>query len=113
MDDGGHGRRRTYQGGCPCPACLAANAAYSRRYRAAQRAGRPPLGARVPAREALRAIARLVAEGYRRADIARGLGRHPDRAHPDLNIGRHGAAVTWRTVYRLKVLVRRVDRLEA
>jgi hypothetical protein len=108
-----HGRRRSYQCGCACPACLAANAAYSRRYRAAQRADRPVLGARAPARAALTIVAQLLAEGYRRADIARGLGRRPARPWPELSIGRRGAAVTWRTVYRLKVLLRRLDRLEA
>jgi hypothetical protein len=107
-----HGRRRSYQCGCACPACLAANAAYSRRYRAAQRAGRPVLGAHAPAREALKVVRVLLAEGYRRADIARGLGRQPARPWPELTIGRRGAAVTWRTVYRLKVLLRRLDRLE-
>jgi hypothetical protein len=113
MEDGRHGRRRTYQQGCPCPACLAANTTYSRTYRAALRAGRPPLGAHAPAREALKVVQALLAEGYRRSDIARGLGRRPDRPYPELTIGRHGAAVTWRTVYRLKVLVRRLDRLDA
>ena len=34
-------RRRTYQCGCGCPACTAANTEYIARYRAAQRAGRP------------------------------------------------------------------------
>jgi hypothetical protein len=113
MEDGRHGRRRTYQQGCPCPACVAANTAYSRAYRAALRAGRPPLGAHAPTREAVTVVTALLAEGYRRWEIARGLGRRPDRPYPELTIGRHGAAVTWRTVYRLKVLRRRLDRLDA
>lgn len=112
-DPGPHGRRRTYQCGCACPACTAANRQYSARYRAAQRAGRPVLGARAPAREALRVVARLLDEGYRRADIARGLGHQPNRPWPELAIARQGAAVTWRTVYRLRAFLRRVDRLEA
>ena len=111
-DPGPHGRRRTYQGGCPCPACRAANTAYSARYRQAQRAGRPVLGARAPAREALKVVKVLLAEGYRRADIARGLGHQPNRPWPELAIGRQGAAVTWRTVYRLRAFLRRVDRLD-
>jgi transposase-like protein len=71
------------------------------------------LGARAPAREALRVVARLLDEGYRRADIARGLGHQPNRPWPELAIARQGAAVTWRTVYRLRAFLRRVDRLEA
>jgi hypothetical protein len=108
-----HGQRRSYQCGCQCPACQAANAAYSRAYRAARKAGRPVLGARAPAREALRVVTILLAEGYRRADIARGLGHQPARPWPELAIGRDGAAVTWRTVYRLRAFLRRVDRLQA
>lgn len=105
-----HGDRRTYQRGCTCPACTAANSAYSRRYRAAQRAGRPVLGARVGSREAVRLVAVLVTEGYRRADLARGLGHRPTRRWPTLTIG---AVCTWRTLYRLRALLRRLDRLEA
>jgi hypothetical protein len=108
-----HGRRRTYQQGCTCGPCRAANAQYSAAYRAAQASGRPVLGARTAGQDALRLVARLLAEGYRRADIARGIGHQPDRAWPELTVGRHGAAVTWRTVYRLRVLLRRLDRWEA
>lgn len=112
-DAGAHGIRRCYQAGCRCAPCQAANTAYTRQYRERQRAGRPVLGAHVAGREAVRIVATLEAEGLTRSDIARGLGHQPDRSWPELAIARDGAAVTWRTLYRLRRLLRHLDRMDA
>jgi len=101
VDD--HGARRTYQRGCRCRDCTTVNTAYMTRYRAAIRAGRPPLGAHVAATEAARVIAELIAEHYTPAQIATWLGHR----WPVLQF-RRGAGVTVRTVLRLRVIQRRM-----
>jgi hypothetical protein len=73
------------------------------RYRSAIRAGRPPLGAHVVATEAARVIAELIAEAYTPAQIATWLGHK----WPVLQF-RPGAAVTVRTVLRLRAIRRRL-----
>jgi hypothetical protein len=94
-----HGVRRTYQHGCHCEVCRAANTAYQASYRAAARAGRRVLGAHVAAADVARAVASLVDEGYTRAQIAVALGCRCRR----LQVPRSaGAAVALRT--RIRVL---------
>jgi hypothetical protein len=92
-----HGERRTYQAGCLCPACRAAEAAYRTTLRQGHRAGRRPLGALVPAREAARLVQRLLVERFTRCQLAAhaGLERHavPVTA---------GQVVRWRTVLRIR-----------
>lgn len=96
-----HGVRRSYQHGCRCADCRAANAAYFVRYRAAYRSGRVPLGARVHKREAERLVAALLVERFRKKDLAFALGKK----RPGLQLG-HTATVTIRTVLALRWLHR-------
>lgn len=106
MRDAAHGTRRRYQDqACHCDLCRAANTAYSAHYREAARANRPPLGAHVAGTEAARVIAALVAEGFRKAQIARWYGyRRPERG---LKL-RLAGDVTIRTLLRLRTIQRRV-----
>lgn len=99
--------RRRYQLGCRCPACTDANRQYSARYRAARRAGRPPLGAHVSGREAARVIAALVAEGYLKAEIAIMVGHRWPVLHWRTR-WRPGTRVTLRTVLLLRRIQRRL-----
>lgn len=73
------------------------------RYRAAWRAGRPPLGAHRPGGEARRLLTQLQVEGFSRAAIARRLGH----VWPTLQ---YGDRVTLRTVLTLRRLYRLVCR---
>jgi hypothetical protein len=57
-----HATRDLYRRGCRCTPCRAANAAYWRAWWAAQRGGRPRLGARVSAVEAQRLLRLLFIE---------------------------------------------------
>jgi len=102
-----HGVRRTYQRGCRCAACTTVNTAYSAQYRQAARAGRPPLGAHVAGTEAARVIAALVAEGYRKGQIAAWLGHRRLVLHWRVVNGK-AAGVTVRTVLRLRAIQRRI-----
>lgn len=101
MDDT-HGLRRTYQHGCRCDACTAANRAYSTRYRQAHRVGRPPLGTHVPGTEAARVIAALLEEGYLKAEIATWLGHRCRVLH-------FSDGVTLRTTLKLRRLQRLIS----
>lgn len=98
-----HGVRRTYQHGCRCASCAAANTAYSASYRQARRAGRPPLGAHVAGTEVARLIAALREDGYTHAQIVAWLGYRGRVLH-----FRHRRSVTIRTLLRVRALVRRV-----
>lgn len=93
--------RRCYQRGCRGPACTDANTQYLRRYRSAIKAGRPVLGAHVANTEAARVIAALLAEGFRKAQIAAWLGY----VKRELRLR---ARVTVRTTLRLRVIQRRI-----
>ena len=103
MSDAPHGVRRTYQHGCHCRGCTDANTRYSAQYKRARRAGRPLLGAHVAGDEAARVVAALVAEGYRKAEIATWLGHRYRFLHYHA-----GAGVTVRTVLRLRAIHRRL-----
>lgn len=77
------------------------------RYRAAIRAGRPPLGAHVVATEAARVVAELIAESYTKTQIAAWLGHRWPQIRGGCLVGR-GAGVTLRTVLRLRAMHRRL-----
>lgn len=93
-----HGLRRSYQHGCHCDDCRAANAAYSVWYRDAYRSGRLPLGAHVDKREAERLIQALLVERFQKKDLAHALGKK----RPGLQLVH--TAVTVRTVLALRWL---------
>lgn len=69
-----HGSRSTYQGGCRCTPCRAANAAYEAIYRAAKLRRQLMPGAIVRAPDAARQLRLLVTEYESRAALARRLG---------------------------------------
>jgi hypothetical protein len=95
-----HGRRRTYQAGCRCGACVRENAAYQARYRASQRTGVLLLGARVNGKEARARVRALQAE---HVSQRRGLAQPWNVKRLRLT----GDAVTLRTLLRLRRLTRR------
>lgn len=66
-----HGTRATYQTGCHCVPCRAAEATYRSQVRRLHARDRVPMGAYVPASEAARAIARLLIERYSKRQVAR------------------------------------------
>lgn len=103
MSEAAHGLRRSYQHGCSCSSCTAANTAYMAAYRRAQRAGRPVLGAHVAGTEAVRVVAALVDEGYSKVQIATWLGHRWPVLHFHA-----GEDVTVRTTLRLRAIQRRV-----
>lgn len=80
-----HGTRKTYQAGCGCDPCRAAEATYRQQLRAAVRAGRRPLGTVLSPVEAQRRIRQLKAEHVTAKQIAAALGlvHHAPRLHPD------------------------------
>lgn len=59
-----HGTRASYQRGCPCTHCKAAEAAYRADLRKKHLKGLPVLGALVSSAEARRRIRQLKGEGY-------------------------------------------------
>lgn len=95
-----HGERRTYQTGCRCLPCCAANAHYQEYYRTLLRTGRVPLGSRTDARETWRLITHMEREGFSRTDIARLLGLK----RPILEL--HHVLVTVRNALKIRRLVR-------
>jgi glycine/D-amino acid oxidase-like deaminating enzyme len=95
-----HGQRATYQHGCRCLLCRAAEATYRRQLRRLKAHGKQPLGALISAAEARRRIRQLQAEHVTKAAIARLLGH----AHPILQLDR--PAVTVRTHLRLRRIAR-------
>jgi hypothetical protein len=101
-----HGVRATYQAGCRCAGCTAANTAYGRAWRRDRRAGRVRLGAIVSAQEARRHVRALLAERIRLQAVAAALGlrnRSP-RIHRD--------GITLRRSLALRIVRRRFLRLE-
>jgi hypothetical protein len=92
-----HGRRATYQAGCGCQPCRAANAAYEAAYRRDQRLGKVRLGAVVSATEARKRVQQLRAE---HVNVAAALGlKHRDvRLHP--------AGITVRKLLKIRRLYR-------
>jgi hypothetical protein len=98
-----HGQRRTYQDGCSCTPCRAAEAAYRADLRRRRVLGRTPLGAHISAVEAWRKIRAMKREGYRLAELAAYLGlksRIP-RLQPDRITVRNHVKV--RRLYRVLV----------
>ena len=99
-----HGQRQTYQHGCSCPSCRAANARYVAHLRGQHARGECPLGAHVSAVDTWRLIHRMKIEHYTQAMIAKALGLKQGR------LTFHTTAVTLRTqlkvrrLYRLRML---------
>jgi hypothetical protein len=64
-----HGQRRTYQAGCRCLTCKAANASYIQTLRTETAKGRIPVGRLVNAKEAGQHIRALLVERYTRRQV--------------------------------------------
>lgn len=82
-----HGTRRTYaQERCRCDDCRAAEATYRASIRRQHALGRPPLGAKISAKDAWRTIAALKRERFTAHLIAQllGLQSRCPRLHPDV-----------------------------
>lgn len=94
-----HGQRRTYQAGCRCLPCRAAEAAYRARLRGAQARGLPTLGMLVSPKQAARRIRQLKGEGYTAARIAQMAG-WKDR-HVRLDRGLRIRLGTWLRIRRV------------
>ena len=73
-----HGLRKSYQAGCHCVSCRAANSQYIAHLRQCHHEGRAPLGALVPAADAARLVRRLLLERYSQRRLAQesGTERH-------------------------------------
>lgn len=71
-----HGSRSTYQGGCRCTPCRAAEASYRALLRQRHLHGRPILGHLVSGVEARRRVRQLKLEGYTATRIAEMAGWH-------------------------------------
>lgn len=73
-----HGCRSTYQGGCRCTPCRAANAQYMATLRTRQAHGQAPLGTLVNAKEAGAHVRAILIERYSKRELLKqtGLERH-------------------------------------
>lgn len=69
-----HARRATYQAGCRCLPCCAANARYQSEYRRRLRSGTPLLGASVSGDGTAKRLRALFGEGYTQRQLAQLLG---------------------------------------
>lgn len=100
----GHGTRRTYQhDACRCSDCRAANARYIADVRRQHASGRPPLGSKMPAKEAWQKIRDLKRERFSAHLIAQllGLKSRCPRLHPDVITVRNYLKV--RRIHRLRL----------
>lgn len=97
-----HGTRQTYQAGCHCVPCRAAEATYRAGLRRQHARGKLPLGATISAVEAWRRIRQLQVERVSRTELSRRLGLQPRplRVHPD--------RVKLRTLLRIRHLYRQL-----
>lgn len=69
-----HGHRTTYQDGCRCVPCKAANAQYQRALYALRQQGKAPMGSFVDAGTVRKLVKGMLIEGFTFAEIARRLG---------------------------------------
>lgn len=90
-----HGTRPSYQAGCRCTPCRAANAHYEAAYRDRKRRGLPMLGSVVSAVETWRQLRLLTTEYETEAALAQRLG-YRDRKL------RLGSRITLRTARRVQ-----------
>lgn len=97
-----HGTRRTYQGGCACLPCRAANAAYQSALRHARVRGQQPLGGLVDARVLWKQIESLRVEHFTYTEIARRLGL------PCLRIQFDTDRVTRKNLWKVRRLYRQI-----
>ena len=97
-----HGTRKTYQAGCQCTPCRAAEASYRAHIRRLHATKRPPLRSLISPVRARQIIDRLRIEHLKQAQIARALGlkNRSLRLHPD--------AITVAKYLRLKLFARRL-----
>ena len=96
-----HGERVSYQRGCRCTRCKAANAAYVQAFRLARAEGRRLMGARVPAQRTHIAMKLLRIEGFTHKAVDDILGRTRHYARV-----RRSKVVTLRTELRTLRLYR-------
>lgn len=92
-----HGHRTTYQYGCRCTPCRAANASYEAEYRLRKARHEPILGATINASETWRQLRLLTTEYETEAALSRRLGLRSGRL-------RYGQRVTVRTARRVQRL---------
>ena len=95
---GPHGTRTVYKRGCRCLPCRAANAAYARGWYRSTQQGRLLLGARCSAVEAWHLLRWLKREGMTAQRLGYEFGIQAVRCR--------GRQVTWRTLLKLRRLVR-------
>ena len=96
-----HGTRAGYRAGCHCLPCRAANAAYARGWYRSTQQGKLLLGARCSAVEAWHLLRWLRREGMSRQRLGHEFGIQAARLR--------GHEVTWRTMLKLRHLVRRLS----
>ncbi len=97
-----HGTRASYQHGCRCTPCRAANAAYMSDLRTRRAKGVPILGALISAAEAWRGIRQLRGEDFPHQRIT---GRRADR-HPFIRTYAPDLRIRLRTAVRIAELRR-------
>jgi hypothetical protein len=100
-----HGQRRTYQAGCRCTPCKAAEAVYRSILRLRKAKGLPPVGKVVSAIEARRRIRQLLREGYTRARLAEMLGRRNGKLPPvlsNMTVDPRHVGIRIRTLLRIR-----------
>lgn len=93
-----HGVRWTYQQGCKCVPCRAAEARYRSELRKRHAKGLPILGSILPAADAARMVRSIQIEGYRRRQLAEQAGLHRNTL-PGL---KPSQLVQLRTILRVK-----------
>lgn len=91
-----HGTRSTYQQGCHCMPCRAAEANYRAALRRLRAKGIQPLGATISAVEAWRRIRQIQTEHVAKAEIARRAGL------PSPRLRLHPTRITVRTLLRIR-----------
>lgn len=97
-----HGQRSTYQAGCACTPCRAAEAAYRAALRRRQGRGLPPLGSLVPASDTWQRIRAFQREGLSKAALAHALGLK------SRELSLHPVRVRLRTALKVRRLYRQM-----
>lgn len=99
-----HGERRTYQAGCSCTPCKAAEAAYRADLRKRHLKGLPILGALVSAVETRRQLRLLITEYETEDALAQRFGLHDPRVRVGRHVVRVATALKVQRRYQLDIL---------